>query len=344
MSKIKPTNFALALSDYLFQYLPNQKGLSENTIQSYSDALSIFLTFCETELHIKRERLEIKDLNREIIENFLDWLERERQCSISTRNQRYAALNSFFKYLQYKNPGYILLLQQIRSIPRKADKRQTIQHLSIQAVEEILKAPDLNTRYGRRDFAIICLMYESAARVSEISGLRICDIRFDRNGTAVHLLGKGSKPRIVPLVGGVASFLKRYLTDEARHRSCLSADHLFLNKSNEPLGRAGIKYILNKYAEIARISAPDIIPERVYPHILRHSRSMHWLEAGIDLQYIKDLLGHSDLATTEVYAQLNTEMKRKILEKAHPVEVVPDASSWTDDKNLMDWLQEFVKD
>lgn len=342
MSKSKPTLFALALSDFLFHYLPHQKGLSENTIQSYSDALSLFLGFCETELSIKRERIEIKDLNREMTEKFLDWLERKRRCSASTRNQRYAALSSFFKYLQYKNPGYVLLLQQIRTIPRKIDKRQTVQHLSLQAVEEILKAPDLNTKNGRRDFAILNLMYESAARVSEIADLSIGDLRFDRNGTVVHLFGKSNKPRVVPIIGKVASFMKRYLTDETKLRTCSNNDSLFLNKSKKPLSRAGIKYILNKYADIARNIAPEIIPERIYPHILRHSRAMHWLEAGIDLQYIKDLLGHVELTTTEVYAQLNTAMKRKILEQAHPAETLDDGPSWTDDKSLMEWLHGFV--
>jgi len=343
MSKAKTTNFAFALSDFLFHYLPDQKGLSKNTIQSYSDALSLFLTFCESELHLKRERLEIHDLNREMAEEFLDWLERERRCSASTRNQRYAALSAFFKYLQYKNPGYVLLLQQIRTIPRKTDKRQTVQHLSLQAVEEILKAPNLNTKEGRRDFGILSLMYESAARVSEIADLCIGDLRFDRNGTVVHLLGKNGKLRLVPLVGSVALFLKRYLADEARRRPCSSKDPLFLSRAKKPFSRAGIQYILNKHAQIARNTAQEIIPERVYPHILRHSRAMHWLEAGIDLQYIKDLLGHAELATTEVYARLNTEMKRELLEKAHPAEEAEGTLSWTDDKNLMEWLHGFVK-
>ena len=342
MSKTKPTNFALALSDFLFHYLPHQKGLSENTIQSYSDALSLFLGFCESELGIKRERLEIKDLSKEMTERFLDWLEQERRCSASTRNQRYAAISSFFKYLQYKNPGYVLLLQQIRTIPRKVDKRQTVQHLSLQAVEEILKAPDLNTKDGRRDFAILNIMYESAARVSEIAGLTIGDLRFDRNGSVVHLLGKGNKPRVVPIIGSVAVFMKRYLADEIRLRKCSNNDSLFLNKSKKPISRAGITYILNKYADIARDTVPEIIPERIFPHILRHSRAMHWLEAGIDLQYIKDLLGHAELTTTEVYAQLNTEMKRKILEQAHPIETLDEVPSWTDDKSLMDWLHGFT--
>lgn len=139
MNKSKPTDFAIALSDFLFQYLPEQKGLSKNTIISYADALTLFLHFCENEFHIKREKLEIKDISRETVERFLDWLEYERHSSAGSRNQRRAALSTFFKYLQYKSPGYVLLFQQIKSIPHKIDRQQTIQHLSVEAVEEILK-------------------------------------------------------------------------------------------------------------------------------------------------------------------------------------------------------------
>lgn len=170
----------------------------------------------------------------------------------------------------------------------------------------------------------------------------IGDIRFERNGTTVRLFGKGRKAREIPLIGDVSTFLKRYLADEVQRRQCSKSEPLFCNRSKEKLSRAGIAYILDKYVQIVRLSAPELLPERVYPHILRHSRAMHWLEAGVDLQYIKDLLGHADLVTTEIYAQLNTEMKRKILEKAHAVTTPPDLRSWTEDRGLMDWLKSFV--
>ena len=208
MSKAKPTHFAQTLADFLFSYLPDQRGLSENTIASYSDAIALFLTFCECELHIRREKITIEDLSMPLVEKYLNWLESSRHCSVSTRNQRQAALNSFFKYLQYKNPGYIFVIQQIRSIPRKAHKAQTVNHLTQEGVKAILSSPDLSTREGRRDCAILSLMYEAAARVSEVVALNIDDLRFNYNGSAVHLMGKGSKPRIVPLTKDVSAFLK----------------------------------------------------------------------------------------------------------------------------------------
>ena len=341
MSRTKPTDFARALSNYLFDFLPVKKGLSKNTIQSYSDAMSLFLRFCESELHIKRENLEIRHIKRETVESFLDWLEREMHSSAATRNQRRIALNTFFKYLQYENPGYVLLCQQILSIPRKMDRRQTIKHLPLEAVEEILKKPDLTTRSGRRDFAILSLLYEAGARISEITELRVADLCFDRNGAAVRLLGKGGKSRVVPLINDVASFLRKYVEEESRYRVCRGDEPLFCNRAKDKLTRAGVAYILNKYASEARLTTPELIGEKVYPHLLRHSRAMHWLEAGVDLQYIKDLLGHADLATTEVYAQINTDMKRRLLEAAHPKRQETDYPSWTEDANLMDWLKGF---
>lgn len=342
MNKTKPTDFARTLAQYLFEYLPEQKGLSENTIQSYSVAISMLLEFYETELQIKREKLEIDDINCETVERFYLWLELTKGNSAATRNQRRIAINAFLNYLQYRNPGYVLLYQQICSIPKKKDAKQTVRHLPVKAVVEILKQPNLNLKNGRRDCALLSVMYETAARVSEVADLCIGHVRFEKAGATVNLLGKGKKAREVPIMTDVTNFLSRYLTEEKLYRPCNKSDPLFCNRTNGKLTRAGIAYVLNKYADEARLLAPELIPKQVYPHILRHSRAMHWLEAGYDLQYIKDLLGHADLSTTAIYARLNIEMKRKLFEQAHPtVQNLPQYPSWTDDKNMMDWLHSF---
>lgn len=342
MSKIKPTDFARALSNYFFEYLPIQKGLSENTIHSYRDAMSVFLIYCESECHLKREKIEIKDLNRKLVEDFLAWLEQEKGNSSATRNQRRVALNTFFKYLQYESPEHVLLCQTICAIPHKRHKKQTIQHLSVDGIKVILQQPDQKIQGGRRDFALLSLMYESGARISEIADLRIGDLYLDKKGSVVHLHGKGKKARTVPLIASISTVLKRYLQDEKKYRDCNKEEPLFCNRNKEKLTRAGITYIFHKYVSMVRDSIPDLFPAKVYPHIFRHSRSMHWLEAGIDLQYIKDLLGHAEISTTEVYAQINTEMKRKILEAAQPSEhPTSEYPSWTEDKNLMGWLESF---
>lgn len=344
LNKTKPTDLALAISDFLFWHLPNQKGLQENSVKSYTDAISLFMLYCESELGLKREKMSIKDISCQTVEGFLDWLENERHNSPRSRNQRKAALNTFFKYLQRKNPAHILLFQEIKAIPQKKLAVQSVKHLSVDEVSKLLAQPPLNTRMGRRNFAILSLLYETGARVSEVATLTIGDIRFSRNGASVYLLGKGGKAREVPLVNSVATFIKRYLADEAERRSCLKSDILFCNRNNEKLTRAGIAYILKEHFKTAQSTNPEVFPKRVYPHILRHSRAMHWLEAGIDLQYIKDLLGHADIVTTEIYAQLSVELKRKLMGDVHQ-QITPDdaisSSSWTDDKNLVEWLKGF---
>lgn len=345
MRKTKPTDFSMALADYLFVFLPTQKGLSENTIRSYSDTLELFLRFLENEREIKREHLEISHISRPVVEDFLTWLETERGSSASTRNQRRVALNGFFRYLQYRNPGYVLLCQQILSIPKKIGPRKNVEHISMETVAEILKQPDLSTRIGKRDFALLTLLYESAARVSEITNLRVGDFQVDKHhGAAIRLYGKGRKVRTIPLTEPVSRILQEYLKCESRLRLCGKDEPLFCNRSGRSLTRAGIAYILRKYAEMAQAGAPDAGAAKIHPHMLRHSRAVHWLEARIDLQHIKHLLGHADLKTTEVYAQINVEMKRKMLENLHCESSAPacEDTSWTADHNLMGWLKQLT--
>lgn len=345
MRKTKPTDFSMALADYLFIFLPAQKGLSENTIHSYSDTLELFLRFVENERGIKRECLDIAHISRPVVEDFLTWLETERGSSASTRNQRRVALNGFFRYLQYRNPGYVLLCQQILSIPKKIGPRKTVEHISTEAVAAILKQPDLSTRIGRRDFALLTLLYESAARVSEITNLQIGDFQVDKHhGAVIRLYGKGRKIRTVPLTKPVSKILQDYLKFESSLRPCGKDEPLFCNRSGKNLTREGISYILHKYTEMARAAAPGMETVKIHPHVLRHSRAVHWLEAGIDLQNIKHLLGHADLKTTEVYARINVEMKRKMLENLHRESPAPacEDTSWTADHNLMGWLKQLT--
>ena len=274
--------------------------------------MSLLLDFCEQERKIRRDKLEVNDFSRELIETFLRWLEQEKGSSITTRNQRRAAINAFFKFLQYENPGLVLLCQQIREIPPKKCEQRIVPHLSEEAIQTIFGQTNLTTREGRRDFAFLTLIYESAARVSEIANLCFGDIHFEKKGAIVHLKGKGKKFRDVPILSAPAKILKNYLAEESRYRQCDIAAPLFCNRSNASLTRGGVYYIVQKYVSLAQKKAPDLFPVQVHPHVFRHSRAMHWLEAGVDLQYIKDLLGHSDIKTTEVYARLNAYAAQKV--------------------------------
>ena len=270
MTKQGPTIFAKALSRYFFEYLPVERGLSEETIQSYRDAMSLLLDFCEQKRQLRRDQLEIRDLTRELIESFLRWLEQEKGNSVSTRNQRRAAINAFFKFLQYEDPGCLLLCQQVREIPPKKCEQRMIPHLSEEAVQLVFEQPNLRTREGRRDFAFLSLIYESAARASEIASVRVGDLLFEKKGAVVHLRGKGRKFRDIPLLLEPAKILKNYLAEESRYRRCDTADPLFCNRSKGPLTRGGVYYIVQKYVSLAQQKAPDLFPVQVHPHVFRH--------------------------------------------------------------------------
>lgn len=190
------------------------------------------------------------------------------------------------------------------------------------------------------------VLYESAARVSELADLRMGDFLSDRyHGSVIRLHGKGRKIRTVPLIKRVAEFVQQYISEEEKFRPCGKEDPLFCNRSGEKLTRAGIAYILEKYADMARITLPSMADAKIHPHVLRHSRAVHWLEAGVDLQHIKHLLGHADLETTEVYARINVAMKRKVLENLHQETDTPTANgSWTSDHDLLLWLKDLSRD
>lgn len=339
MSK-QPKDFAYALSTYLSVYLPGTKGVSENTVLSYRDTFSLLLVYCRDHLGIVPERLSFQKVDRALIEGFLVWLETSRNCSISTRNQRLAAIRSFFRYLQVYYPEHLILCREIIHIPSKSSQERVMSYLDLDGLKVLLSMPIPSTRQGRRDMVLLSLLYDSGARVQEIVDLRRVDVRTSFPAT-VRLSGKGGKIRIVPLSTDMAKLLRSYLEELARTGSANDADPLFHSRSRQKMTRAGIAYILAKYVDMARQRVPGCVPASFSPHCLRHSKAMHLLQAGVNLVYIRDLLGHTDLRTTEIYARAETEAKRKALEAASPIKNDETCPSWTEDDHLLTWLQSF---
>ena len=335
---MKPTDFAYHLTNYLSKYLPGQVGVSSNTIKSYRDAFSILLRYCKDEKGLPPERLLLKDLTREVVEDFLSWLETERSCGISTRNQRLSAIHAFFKYLQYEVPESMEQLQKVISIPSKRKQTKTFDYLTLEGVKAILAEPDQNTRNGFRDLVLLTLLYDSGARVQEIADLTASMLRLDEPAT-IRLTGKGQKTRIVPLMSRTADLLRRYMEYFQIDSTPLSSQPLFYSRKQEKLTRSGISFILSKYTEMVRSKKQDVIPPRVTPHTMRHSKAMHLLQSGVNLVYIRDVLGHTDIKTTEVYARADTQMKRVALENASHPDVQSETPSWQKNPDLLSWLQ-----
>ena len=279
-------------------------------------------------------------MSKKMIEEFMLWLEEDRKYSVSTRNQRLAAIHAFFRYVQIEAPENLNLCNCILSIPTKKVAESTVPYLTIDAVKALLETIDMRTKKGRRDLSLIALLYDSAARVQEIADLTVGDIGL--SPATVRLKGKGNKTRIIPIVVQTAKLLDSYLEEY----NLLGEESLnlpvFSNRNNHKLTRAGITYILSKYVEIARKKTPKLFRKKVTPHILRHSKSMHLLQANVNLIYIRDFLGHASVITTERYAKADSEIKRKAIEKASS-NIVPDKKYSKKEKNeLLSWLKAIV--
>jgi integrase/recombinase XerD len=338
---MKPTDFAYYLSDFLSKYLPGTVGLRPNTIMSYRDNFSIFLEFCSKHKGIKTEKFSLNHLNRKLVEEYLQWLEKTRCCIASTRNVRLAAFHSFCRYLQIEFPDYIHQAQQILAIPIKKTKKSSVEYLTLDAVKFLLEKPDKKTKNGRKDMVLLSLLYESGVRVQELADLKVGDIRIVSPST-IKVTGKGLKKRIIPIMKPMGELLKQYLRENNLTEPYTFDYPLFSNSRRGKLTRAGIAYIVTKYAKEGIKEAPELFPHKFSPHCLRHSKAVHLLQSGVNLVYIRDFLGHADIQTTEIYARIDSEMRRKALEKSHNI-VSDKMPEWHNDTVLLNWLKNLGK-
>ncbi|MBN1841251.1 MAG: tyrosine-type recombinase/integrase [Deltaproteobacteria bacterium] len=333
---MKPTDFAKYLTEFLSVYLPSQKNVSKNTVYSYRDTFKLLITYCQEIHNVPTERITVSLLSSEWIVGFLQWIETERKCSISTRNQRLAAIHSFFRYLQAEEPSGLHHFQKIMSIPIKKTRKTTVEYLTPEALKLLLEQPDKHTRKGRRDLTLMSVLYDTGARVQELIDLKVCDVILD-SPSVVVLHGKGNKTRRVSIMKNTISLTHSYLTENNLDKQWKNQNPLFSNNQQHQLTREGVAYILAKYAESARKSS-TIVPANVKPHIIRHSKAMHLLQAGVNIIYIRDFLGHVDIKTTEIYARADIETKRNAIENAYPDLIDSNLPDWNKDQELLAWL------
>jgi len=340
---MKPTDFSYALSKYLSVYLPGQYNASPHTILAYRDTFKLLLRYAEDKRKTTPERLTLAMIDKTFVYDFLSWLESNGN-GISTRNQRLAAVRAFFRYLQWERPDMLACCQEILSIPLKRAEKATIDYLSVEAVKALLAAPDASDKYGLRDRTMLCLLYDSGARVSELASLSPSNLRLD-SSPIVTMLRKRRKKCQCPLSPAVVEHLRHYLSVWKLDSPEKSAEPLFTNHEGERIGRAGVAYILQKYSDMVRCDNPALIPQSVSPHMIRHSRAMHLLQAGVNLIYIRDWLGHESVKTTEIYARADSEMKRSAIQKAAAAAMPMQSSQnlWADDSELLEWLNSLGK-
>ena len=325
-------SFQSLVSRFLLDYLPTRRGFSPNTVASYRDAIALLLVWFASEGGVPADSVEMEDLTPSAVSSWTAWLEGSRSCCPSTCNSRVAAIKSFAKFAQYEAPEHLERCAGIAGIPMKKHATREMDFMSPEGVGAVISAADDNLR----ELAILSVMYESAARVSEVAALNVCDVSGRKPFTA-RLLGKGRKVRVVPLSPQVGETIADYVG------SCRGGAEpdgpMFLNAQGNRIGRAGIAYILKKNVAIAHEANPAIVPPTSHPHALRHSKAMHMLESGINLVYIRDFLGHKSVTTTEVYAKASVEAKRKALEGLEQVVVSHSRYDNAERADILSWLR-----
>jgi len=335
---MKQNNFADYVQLYFTKFLTLQREMSPNTVASYSDAISLFLVFCAKKKKIRPENLTFQRINKSTVEEFCDWLETERNNSISTRNQRLGAIHAFFSYAMIEEPAYAALCRDILSIGMKKQPQVPPRYLSIDELKLLLNMPDRASPQGRRDIVLLTLLYDTAARVQELIDLQVGDIIF-KNYPTVTLHGKGSKTRVVPIMAETAKMVEGYIKENQLKGN--TSHVIFTNRLGTKLTRAGLNYILDKYIQKARDKSPDLFKVDVTPHTIRHTKASHLVQSNINIYYIRDFLGHVSVKTTEIYATCNPEFTRKAIENAS-LELTKDDGYY--DINTKDELLSFLKE
>lgn len=306
------TMIADYMKRFFSHYLPIQKGLSINTIWAYRDAIKLLFCYAADTLKKSVDELSIEEIEESLVLAFLDHLENVRGCTPRTRNARLAAIRVFFAYIAREEPAFALQCQRIRTIPLKRTEHKTVDYLEEPEMQALLDTVNVDSRTGIRDRALLLLLYNIGARVSEIVGIKTAALHL--SGSAyVTLLGKGKKYRSCPLWPETVQALQAYL--ECRAPKDPAAEQLFLNANGAPITRFGIRHITRKYAVSAQSRCPSLKTKIVSPHTLRHTTAMHLLRAGNDINMVSYWLGHADINTTHIYVEIDMEMKRKMLEK-----------------------------
>jgi integrase/recombinase XerD len=339
---MKQTDFAFLLNKFFVKYLPNVKRASPLTIDSYRYSFINFLLYMQETLHKVADTIAVKDLTYENVSGYLCWLESSKHNSPATINQRQAAINSFVKFLMLELPEYMNEYQRILAIPVKKTLQSEISYVKTDGMKLIMSLPDVTTATGLRDYVILSILYTTGIRVSELIFIKAKDVSLHEPETLL-VLGKGNKYRYVPLMKHVTPYISRYLDIQGYSHPGKENEWLFKNHMNKRFTRQGINYLVSKYTTLARKREPSLIPEDLSPHKIRHSTAMGLVDSGVDLIYIRDLLGHVSVKTTEVYAKTSAQLKRKAIEAHANKIVLKEAPEWEFDSDLKSWLKDLGK-
>ncbi len=301
------TPVAPHITDFLRERLPLQRGASEHTCESYAYAFQLLFQFASDRLGVTPSALCVEQLDAPLVMDFLQYLETERHNSPRTRNLRLVAIKSFMRFLEYREPSLLEQSRRIFAIPAKRTDSRLISYLSYLSLEEmqaVLDAPNLQRRDGIRDRAMLHLCFAAGLRVSELVNLSLSAVAFEPSPT-VHIQGKGRRERLLPLWKQTGIDLRAWLAVRGQPRS----PELFVNARNQTMTRWGFEYVLRKHGQVAAEQCPSLKAKRLSPHVLRHTAAMLVLQATGDIRKVSLWLGHADIQTTEAYLRADPTEK-----------------------------------
>lgn len=328
---------------YLQGYLQDVKNLSLNTLLTYRDGLKMLLNFTSIKLHRPIDQLAITDITEPLIIDFLRDIEINKGSSIKSRNLRLSTIKSFATYVSQHCPEYVEWTRIIKTIPAKKDIKKVIPCFNVKEIEALISSPDRTTRKGQRDYTLLLTMYNVGARVSEITNLKVKDVYLGKKTEISYLsiMGKGRKERTCPIWERTKIALSQMIAGKGQD------EYVFLNRYGAPISRHGIFNMVKFYGERVAENVPSIKNKRISPHTIRHTIATHLLASGVDLNTIKLWLGHESLDTTNIYTQMDLEMKDAIIKsckyddgKKHKVKLKEGSKVLNFLDNLTSYLQE----
>jgi len=316
MNKMKDIYFFELIRDYLCDYLPLIRRRSESTIKSSKDTINIFIEYLQIAYSITIYDISIEYFNSKEICSFSNWLIQNKHNNESTVNLRISRLKAFSKYLlQNCSIEYIPQISKVSQVNKFPESKNKMPiSLTLKQTKILLSMPNLENKIEFRDYCFMVLMYATACRDNEIRSLKLKDLTLDNDSGRLKIFGKGSKTRLTPILDDVVKILRKYLTQF--HPSYNQNDYLFYSstkKENTKMSNDNSLRILKKYSDRAKEEYPEF--PHAYNHLLRHSRAQQLYDANMPLPMVSELLGHSNINTTEIYAQASIEKKKQAIEK-----------------------------
>ena len=310
--EVSMTPIAPLIETFLRETLARQRGASRHTSDSYASSFQLLFVFAAERLKVKPSALTLEQIDAGLVSAFLEHLEDVRKNAAVTRNVRLAAIKSFFRFLEYRQPAALEQIRRVLAIPFKKTDTRLVPYLLREELQAVLDAPDPATRDGIRDRAMLHVAVCAGLRVSELTGLKIDDI--DLPSMSIRVLGKGRRERTLPLWKPAAAALRAWLAI----RGQVATPEVFVNARGEPLSRWGFAYLLKQHVATAARQQPGLAKKRVSPHVLRHTCAMIVLQATGDIRKVSLWLGHATLTTTEVYTRGDPTEKLDAMEAIVP--------------------------